>query len=375
MFPACIRKTPLFLLVSVAFLATACGGGGGGGRQNQATQPPPVASEWLLPTDFVFDGGPGKDGIPALTAPAFESAATIRTVNPLDLAIAIQQDGDVKIYPHDIMDYHEIVNDGSAADPFSLSYCPLTGSAVAWKGTVTHADASFGVSGLLYNSNLLLYDRETDTLWSQMYEQAVNGPRIREIPERVQVLEASFGTLTVMFPDAMVMTRATGYLRDYGAYPYDDYRQHSGLFYPVTNIDNRMHPKTRVLGVRTGSGVDDTVETKVYQLGAFGDGLQAINDQVGDTSVVVVGSTELNFAVAYDRELADGTILTFTAIDADLPNIMSDDEGNVWDAFGAAVSGPRAGQQLGMADAYVAYWFAWVAHFPNAGMHFNVNTP
>lgn len=372
------KRTNLVVFLAVSSLLTsACGGGGGSGRNNNIAPPPPTPSEWLIDTEFVFDGGPGRDGIPALQGSSlnFESAQTILTVNPNDLAVAVKHLGEVKIYPQDILDWHEIVNDGPDDAPFTLSYCPLTGSALAWSGTADHADATFGVSGLLYNSNLLLYDRETDSLWSQMYEESVTGPRIRELPTRIQIIEAKFGTLRDMFPNASVLTRSTGFIRDYYQYPYDDYRQISGLFYPVTNVDNRMHPKTRVIGIRAGNGVDDTASTKVYQLGAFGSATQAINDQFGEQSIVIVGNTDLDYAVIYDRELADGTILTFAPIEDDGANIMSDDEGNVWDVFGVATSGPRAGEQLAMTSSYTAFWFAWAAHFTDPDIHFNVTGP
>ena len=132
-----------------------------------------------------------------------------------------------------------------------------------------------------------------------------------------------------------------------------------------------MHPKTRVIGFRSGTGIEVNPVSKVYQLSGFGSALQAINDQVDGRNIVVIGSSALNLAAINDRELADGTILTFSPIADDLPNIMSDDEGNVWDSFGTAVSGPRVGEQLAMTNSYTAYWFAWATHFPNAQIHFN----
>jgi hypothetical protein len=376
MLPDHKTSTRALLLSLITLIAASCGGGGGGGGGGPVTPPPPpVATEWLIPTEFIFDGGPGRDGIPALQNPAFEDADTATGIRRDELAVAIKQDGKVKIYLHDVLDWHEIVNDGPPDDPFSLSYCPLTGSAVAWKGTISHADKSFGVSGLLFNSNLLLYDRETASVWSQMYETAVNGTRIREVPERIQIIEGEYSTLRDMFPGSELLSRNTGFSREYTTYPYGNYRESAGLLYPVTNEDNRMHPKTRIIGIRAGTGVDSTDETKVYQLGAFGDTNNVINDQVGNQSIVVIGNSELNYSVIYNRELADGTILNFSPIDGDGANVMSDDEGNVWDLFGSAVSGPRAGEQLGMTNSYTAYWFAWVAHFPNAEVHFNTITP
>ncbi len=364
-----IRSKTALVLFSV-LIAAGCSSGSGGGGSGA-----PVAaedtSEWLISTDFVFDGGPGVDGIPALENPNFQSASTILTVSASDLAFAVKHNGGIKIYPQDIMDWHEIVNDGPEDNPFVLSYCPLTGSAIAWLGSATDENATFGVSGLLYNNNLLLYDRQSGSLWSQMYETSVNGPRIGELPQRVPLIEAEFGTLRDMYPDAMVMTRITGYNRNYRDYPYGNYRESSGIFFPVSNVDNRLHPKTRVIGIRAGSGADSEVSTKVYQLGGFGSATQTINDQLENQSIVVVGNTDMEFAVIYDRELADGTILTFAPIENDLPNIMSDDEGNIWDAFGTAVSGPRAGTQLEMTKSYTAFWFAWVAHFSNTEIYFN----
>jgi hypothetical protein len=98
---------------------------------------------------------------------------------------------------------------------------------------------------------------------------------------------------------------------------------------------------------------------------------QVINDQIGTLSYVAVGNSDLNFAAIYNRELADGTILAFTPVQGDLPNVMSDDEGNVWDIFGTAVSGLRAGEQLGKTNSYTAFWFAWAAFFPDSEIYFN----
>lgn len=361
------KITNLLFLFFVATAMIACGGGS---KRDKTPAPPPEASEWLIPTNLIFDGGPGPDGIPAIGDPQFVSAAAASHVGDSDLAIAARFGGEVKIYPHDIMDWHEIVNDDSAEGPFTTSYCPLTGSAVTWQGDLSHADPSFGVSGLLFNSNLLLYDRETASVWSQMYEIGVNGPRAGEIPERIQVIEASFGTLRSMYPDARVMTRSTGYNRNYDEYPYGGYKDDEGLFFPVGNVDQRLHPKTRVIGIRSAAGLDSTV-SKVYQIGAFGAATQTINEDFEGQSIVVVGNSNLDFAAIYSRELSDGTILNFSPIDDDLPNVMSDDEGNTWDIFGTAVSGPRAGEQLAMTESYTAFWFAWVAFFPEAAIHFN----
>ena len=354
---------PKFFALStvVALFVAACGGGGGGGGGSV----PPDFSEWLIPQNDVVDGGPGPDGIPSIDNPQFDTIATSEPMNPVELVIGVRVGDEYKAYPHAIMNWHEIVNDGPDSDPFTMSYCPLTGSAVAWKGDPTHNNPDYGTSGLLYNSNLILYDRETSSLWVQMRQQSVNGPRIREVPEQIQVIETTWATWTAMYPDSLIMNEDTGTVRDYTDYPYGDYLTSTGLLFPVDNVDTRMHPKERVLGITDGSN------SKVFQLSGFGTTTIAINEQFGSMQIVVVGNSDANFAAIYDRTMPDGTILNFTAINGQLPNVLQDDEGNVWDVFGEAVSGPRAGEQLGSTTSYIAMWFAWVTFFPNAEIHFN----
>ena len=354
------QEKPLGLLAIGALLLTACGGGGGGGSNNR-----PEPEVWLISTQFIVDGGPGKDGIPALRNPAFESAATISSVDPEDLVIALRSEGQVKVYPHDIMMYHEIINDGPADAPFTMSYCPLTGSGVAWPADPGQADPSFGVSGLLYNSNLLLYDRETDSHWSQMLQMAVRGDRIRDIPTSMQLIETTFATITAMYPDARVMTRDTGWGRSYDDYPYGDYRTSQNLLFNVSQQNNSLPRKQLAIGIHADNSA------KVYQLSGFGTETQTIHDQFSGQSIVVVGNSALNFAAIYDRELADGTILSFSPLQGELPTVMTDTEGNVWDVFGMAVSGPRTGTQLTSTKSYTAMWFAWAAFFDVIDIYFS----
>jgi len=351
----------IFTVIAAVLLASCGGGGGGGGGNNN----PGDTNVWLIPSGEVVDGGPGKDGIPAIDEPHFEPASTISSVAPDEFVVVLRFGGEIKAYPHDIMNWHEIVNDGPNDGPFAMSYCPLTGSAVAWKGDANMSRRSFGVSGLLYNSNLILYDRETDSRWSQMLQKSVWGPRAGEEPERIQVFETTFATLQTMYPNAQVLTRQTGWGRDYEEYPYGGYRSNEGLLFPVSKEDFRLHLKTRVIGIHSSSS------SKVYQLGGFGATTQTVNEQFESQSIVVVGNTDQNFAAIYSRVLSDGTILNFSPMQGDLPNVMSDDEGNVWDIFGSAVSGPRVGEQLDMTKSYTAMWFAWATFFQDAEIHFN----
>ncbi len=125
-----------------------------------------------------------------------------------------------------------------------------------------------------------------------------------------------------------------------------------------------MHPKARVIGIYSDSA------SRVYRIRDFGATTQAINDQFDDEPIVAIGNSSLNFAAIYGRRLGDGTILNFSPLEDQLPNVMQDGEGNIWDIFGKAVSGPRSGEQLIKTKSYTAMWFAWAAFFENAEIYF-----
>ena len=165
------RLTPIMALYLLpAVFLTACGGGGANSGPIS-----PSASNWLIPVDEVIDGGPGKDGIPAIDAPRFQPISLNVDSDPDGLIVGVLLDGEAKAFPRDILNWHEIVNDRTGQTPMILNYCPLTGTGMAWYADPTATRQTFGVSGLLYNSNLILYDRETDSNWSQMLEMSVEG--------------------------------------------------------------------------------------------------------------------------------------------------------------------------------------------------------
>ena len=216
-------------LFTAAMLLAGCGGGSGGER----TQSSGESFAWLIPPSQVVDGGPGQDGIPSVDNPEFSGASGTSHVPDDDYVIAVRVDGEVRVYPHNILNWHEIVNDNDGATPVVMSYCPLTGSGIAWQASSAHSDKEFGVSGLLFNANLILYDRATGSRWSQMLEKSVWGSRAAEIPQKLQVIETKFATLRAMYPSARVMTRNTGFTDNYTAYPYDDYRENESLLFPA----------------------------------------------------------------------------------------------------------------------------------------------
>jgi hypothetical protein len=329
----------------------------------------PEITNWgmLNPLDIV-DGGPGPDGIPPLEAPVFTRDLDAAGVPAEQRIVGVKVGDTVRAYPHNILDWHEIVNEQYSVDGAlqraSLSYCPLTGSAVLWEGFADHGDKTFGTSGTLYNANLILYDRETKSLWSQMLEQAVRGRETPRIPERLQVVDTVWGTWRAMYPETELLTEETGFSRDYDEYPYGTFREDQKILFKVNNLeDGRLHRKFRVLGINVGPA------SKVYPIKYFAGDVEVVNDVVGTMPVVAAGSSGLDFGVVYNRVLEDCTLLEFEAVQDSLPVVMQDNEGNRWDVFGEAVSGPRAGQRLEKTNSFISYWYAWTAFFPGSSIN------
>ena len=325
------------------------------------------SGDWLIPLGEVHDGGPGKDGIPSLDATRFVSASEHEYLEDHDLVIAVKVGDDIRAYPHEVLDWHEIVNDEFAGLTYSVTYCPLTGSGIVWDRHVSGQTTEFGVSGLLYNTNLIPYDRATDSYWSQMTGMCVGGANKGTRAVTHPAVEMTWGTLRARYPDVRALSYETGVYRAgfYTNYPYRDYRtNHNYLIFGVSPDDRRLPRKERVLGVRIGG------ESRVYRFGSFPDAV-AINDFVGGVAIVVYGSEPDGLIVAYERRRTDsGDIQAFGAVTRDSPGVvMRDNSGVGYDIFGTALDGARVGERLVMPDSYMSYWFAWAAFNPGAAIH------
>jgi hypothetical protein len=349
-----IKNVLLMLLMLLIASLVSCGGGGGGSSSDNPA--PSTDSGWSISTTYIADGGPGKDGIPSLQSPRFKSINETNYIFATDLIIGIKVGSVVKGYPHKVLDWHEVVNDAIGDDKYVLSYCPLTGSAIAWQLDSNTGDTEFGVSGLLLNSNLILYDRSTDSYWPQMLMRSAKGPKNRISANQKVVFETTWQAFKLMYPQAQVLDEDTGFSRTYQNYPYGSFKTDDNLLFNVSNDDdNRLHKKERVLGIKSGSG------TKAYAISSFANDIDVIHDAVGTTNLVVAISAGDQYAVAFERTVNDGTLLSFSAVYNQLPIIMSDNEGNQWDINGKAVSGNRMGEFLTQPESYIAYWYAWTS--------------
>lgn len=313
-------------------------------------------SEWTIPTTAVFDGGPGKDGIPSIDSPSFGDIANQDDNIPdNDLVVVVKAGDEVKAYAHNILDWHEIVNDAfDDGLSLALTYCPLTGTAIGWNREINGSVTTFGVSGLLYNSNLIPYDRATDSYWSQMLNESVSGELINQAIVRYPVAEMTFAAFKEEFPEGKVLTRNTGFNRTYGLYPYGSYLTTDNTLFPVDRQDSRIFSKERVLGVQSGE------LTRVYQLSLF-ENNNYLTDNLNGQELIIFGNQTQGYANAYIAKTLNNETLTFESIDGVNGVVARDQFGNEWNLFGEAVSGPNSGETLLPASAYIGFYFAWVA--------------
>lgn len=328
-----------------------------------------IDGEWLIPVVQVVDGGPGKDGIPSIDNPQFVPLNQAGYVGDNRLVAGIKIGDVVRAYPHQMMDRHEIANDKIGNTSFALTYCPLTGTGIGWNRHINGRITEFGVSGLLFRNNLIPYDRNTDTEWSQMQLRAVHDRLMGQNIETIDVVETTWATWKEIYPDSEVLSLESGvfnrasYGEDEFLYGRGYVRGNSDPLFPRINFDDRFPAKKRFHGIIASDTASQDASVKLYAIDALGSGVSVINDIFQGIDHVVVGSASKNIAGSF-KTMHNGTKLNFEAVQGELPVAMTDQEGNKWDIFGYAVSGPRQGERLIPTQSYTGYWFAWADFFP-----------
>ena len=327
--------------------------------------------------NHLLSGGVAKDGIPALTNPTFVAPDAVGYLAEDDVVMGLVINGEPRAYPHNIGWWNEIINDRVGDQSVVVSLCPLTGTGQVFNAT--DGDGSqieFGVSGLLINSNLVMYDRrDGETLYPQMIYTAINGPQVGDRLDLMPVVETTWALWKRMYPSTTVVQASTGWEyynsrwayseARYTQYPYGDYRtNHEGLiFRPTTNggvFDHRFENKDLVLGLCRND------QTKAYPFALMPDGA-VINDLVGDDLVVILFDAASRTALAYFNQIDDEP-LSFYGVDSEGPlpvEFMDAETGSRWNMLGEAIAGPLAGRRLAQVPAYNAMWFAWTAYWPD----------
>tara|TARA_B100000508_G_scaffold37782_2_gene29592 strand:+ start:1266 stop:2294 length:1029 start_codon:yes stop_codon:yes gene_type:complete len=181
----------------------------------------------------LISGGPPKDGIPSIDEPEFVTLNAFKRSDDV-LAVVLEGDGITKVYPYNILTWHEIVNDEIDGKPVSVTFCPLCGSAIVYDRRLPAGETTFGVSGGLIESNMVMYDRMTESLWQQSTGEALAGVYRGETLSLVPFQLLTMSEIKDKYPKAQVLSENTGYSRDYGRNPYSGYDEDNERF--VFNI-------------------------------------------------------------------------------------------------------------------------------------------
>ena len=317
-------------------------------------------------------GGVPRDGIPSIDSPKFVSMDEASTwLSSGDPVVLVEIDGEARIYPLQILTFHEIVNDEYAERNLSVTFCPLCYSAIVFDREVSGQLLDFGVSGLLRNSDLVMYDRQTESLWQQFTGEAIvgsmTGKKLDWIPSQI----ISFAEAMVAFPNAQVLSRDTGHLRSYGNNPYVNYDAPNGKPYFDVTGEAPMPPMTKVVGIKLGKksraypypltrsqGVVHDVVSKMP--------LVIFHTETGATSALdkssIADSRDEGSVGVFDSR-TDGASLTFSR----KGNVFVDDQTNsVWDVTGRAISGHYEGTKLVPVVHGTYFAFAWFAFQPKS---------
>ncbi len=235
----------------------------------------------LVPAAEIHAGGPVRDGIPSIDQPRFLAAGKADYLRGADDVLGIVRKGVARAYPVRILNWHEIVNDDIAGARIAITYCPLCGTGVAFAAESGGRQLDVGVSGLLYNSDMLLYDRQTESLWSQIKRQAIAGPLAGRKLTALPLTHTSWSAWRREHPQTQVLSTDTGYRRDYARQPYGGYETERGLYFPVANKSRRYHPKERVLGVEIAG------RYKAYPFAELSKTSGEIQDRIGGRPVTI----------------------------------------------------------------------------------------
>jgi hypothetical protein len=330
--------------------------------------PPP-----LVDPSEVISGGPPPDGIPAIDEPTFVSAGEVDWLDDDEPVLALSLGDEYRAYPVQVLTWHEIVNDTVDGRPVAVTYCPLCNSAIAYDRRLEARVLTFGTSGRLYRSALVMFDRQTESLWTHFDGRAIAGVLTGRTLRAHAVSTVAWSDFRRAHPDALVLSRDTGFERDYGRNPYPGYDDvDTSPFLFEGEADGRFAAKTRVVGVDHGgdalavvadalrrqgvvevdlAGVPLTVWWKPGTASALDDGQLAEGRDVGATAV-------------FDARL-DGRTLRFRAVG---DGFEDRETGSRWDIFGVARSGPLAGSSLTALPHVDTFWFAWAAYQPETAV-------
>ncbi len=267
-------------LVAVVIVGVAGFGGWWRVKNKVKSEPEVVKKEIGLTVDDLDQGClGGRDCIPSIDEPVFGSVSeTSEWLEDEDIVFGMDYEGIQRAYPQRIMNWHEIVNDRFNQEPVAITFCPLCGSAVGFVRKVSGEAAEFGVSGKLHNSDLVMYDRLTESYWQQITGKAIIGEAKGQKLEQVPIITTSWGEWKKAHPETEALSRETGFSRNYDQYPYGTYEQDDELYFGVENLDKSLQVKTVVYGVEVGGEARAYTEEDLKSL-------RTIEDELGGVKI------------------------------------------------------------------------------------------
>jgi hypothetical protein len=336
--------------------------------RHRDTQRFPVS---LVPRDLIVSGGQPADGIPAIDEPRFVAVDGIDWLVGREPVLVVRLDDAVRVYPVQIMIWHEIVNDRVGDVPLAVMYCPLCNSAVAFDRRVDGRTLDFGTSGALHQSAMVAYDRQTETLWTHFDGRAVVGTLVGSRLRRLPIATAAWADVRRAHPDALVLSRDTGASRPYGRNPYRAYdgRDAPTAGYFTGDPDDRIAAMRRVIGINhAGASVAVTTDRAATD-GVIGTRLAGrpitIWHLPGTASalddVTVAGGRDVGATGVFDARV-DGRPVTFVRRGR---HFVDDRTGSRWNVLGEAVGGPLRGRTLTALPHVDSFWFAWATYRPD----------
>ena len=318
----------------------------------------------------IISGGPPPDGIPAIDRPRFLRAGDVDFLDPGEPVLALELGGEDRAYPVQVLIWHEIVNDTVGGIPVAVTYCPLCNSALAFDRRAAGRVLDFGTSGMLYNSDLVMYDRQTRSLWPQIEGRAVAGVLTGTNLRQYVVSTVTWGEWRAAHPRDWVLSRDTGYQRDYGQNPYTGYdKPDDAPFALDRDADPRLPPKTRVVGLGTSADavavtLDRLASERVLEVTVDGKPV-ALFAQPGLSSALdtaEIASGRKVAATGAFSTVVNGRRLSFHADD---DRFVDAETGTRWNTLGEATEGPLRGKQLTPVQHVDTFWFAWAAFQPD----------
>jgi hypothetical protein len=311
------------------------------------------------------------DGIPAIDEPRCLPTTGVGFLEANAPILVLEVGEEVRGYPLEILTWHELVNDTVGGMAVTVSYCPLCNSAIVYDRTVDGVVLDFGTSGALTQSSMVMYDRQTESLWTHFNGQSVAGELTGTRLEFLSSSVVAWRDFRAAFPEASVLSRDTGFSRNYGRNPYPGYEDNEDPIarFITDDIDPRLAPKTKVLGIDLDGQRVAVAHSRVFERGVaplrVADRDLVAFNRPGTASALeghlVSGGDDVGASAVFESVL-DGELLSFTRVGGDF---VDDQTGSTWDIFGDAISGPMIGRRLERVPFLDTFWFSWSRFHPD----------